>query len=171
MSSPLLLAALPRLAGSSGLAGSSAGAVWTLAADLAALPLLGLSLGSSCIPTGQLHTGSGCWEPCPIVTYLGSLLIVGMPRQSCTCMAVGASFSAGRLLALLAGFLAAFSAAAGACSGIAAPSSSSSCCCCCCCKVAGAGSSMHTPPYIRASFTKWEGQPCPQSRIWSSTCS
>ena len=53
MSSPLLLAALPRLAGSSGLAGSSAGAVWTLAADLAALPLLGLSLTSSCNPTGQ----------------------------------------------------------------------------------------------------------------------
>ena len=54
VSLPMLLAALPRLAGSSGLAGSSAGAVWTLAADLAALPLLGLSLTSSCNPRGQL---------------------------------------------------------------------------------------------------------------------
>ena len=54
MSPPTLLAALPRLAGIPGSAGSSAGAVWALAADLAALPLLGFSLGSSCISTGQL---------------------------------------------------------------------------------------------------------------------
>ena len=50
MGLPMLLAALLCLAGTSGLAVSSAGAVWTLAADLEALPLLGLSLKASCIP-------------------------------------------------------------------------------------------------------------------------
>ena len=50
MGSPTLFAALPRLAGIWGSAGSSAGAVWTLPADLAALPLFGFSLGASCVP-------------------------------------------------------------------------------------------------------------------------